>query len=192
MTCRKWSETAQFYYISEYAGYDNIVGTYKLVDGEPADLQIVIPSSNDEGNNSEPNSPLGVDKGQWDSDVKVFIIANGGSQDGLGDIGTDAVVVYNSDTGVLTVDGVEVETPVYFMDKELNLNEPAGGNNDHFKDHYRDIITESPLYGGEVGIEDLNLGDADYDDTVLRIEKGRSSPSQHLTADPAVSERTEK
>ena len=77
-------ETAQFYYVSEYAGYDNIIGTYTLDEGDnPTDLQIIIPSSNDEGNNDEPNSPLGVAKGQLGSDVKIFIIANGGNQAGL-------------------------------------------------------------------------------------------------------------
>ena len=71
------------------------------------------------------------------------------------------------------------------MDKDLNLNEGADGqpvgNYDHFMNHYRDIITESPIYGGEVGIEDLNLGDADYDDTVLRIEKGPVVTESALT-----------
>ena len=175
-------ETAQFYYVSEYAGYDNIIGTYTLDEGDnPTDLQIIIPSSNAEGDGAEPDSPLGVSKGALGSDAKIFIIANGGNQDGLV-TNLASTVLYD---GTLTIDGVTVTKPVYFMDKGLNLNEGADGqpvgNYDHFMNHYRDIITESPIYGGEVGIEDLNLGDADYDDTVLRIEKGPVVTESALT-----------
>ncbi|MBU1417171.1 MAG: hypothetical protein KKI15_01665, partial [Proteobacteria bacterium] len=158
------------YFVSEYAGYDNIIGTYELDEnGNPINPGILIGSTNEAAGAGMGENEHSV--GEWVEGTKVFLIADGGNQ--LGDL-TNATLGF-AETGatdgspayVLTIDGIPSAVPVYYMDVALNAD-----GQEHFKDENGNFLNEVPAEGGEIRIEDLSLGDADYDDTVLRVETG--------------------
>lgn len=210
-------ETAQYFFVSEYAGYNNAIGIYVINEGVPEFVELVLPESDiadwaqaGTGDINLPNPPTNTNPYSYDAGgnladapfhytpglnledypegSKLFIIADADNKfdpDGpfafVENTGTDPdappfVLQYN-DGNVINVDGV---MGVYFMDSSLNQSNE--GDADRISDHFTDqwasspapehFLNDSPEFGGEVRIEDKNLGDIDYDDTVLRIEKG--------------------
>ena len=216
-------ETAQYYFVSEYAGYNNVIGTYELDEfGNPVNASIIIPESDQLANFSQagpPNADLytyndggqpggdneytpGVDLGNYEAGTKMFLIANGAENN---EFPVDSVLSFREGGDgeppwVLQVNGEDVDgldgvQGVYFMDSALDINpinlDAYPGNDDptegtHFTDQWatspwpEHFISDVSLTGGEVRIEDLNLGDGDYDDTVLRVEKGPVVSESHL------------
>lgn len=178
------TETAKFYFISEYAGYNNKIGAYKVDDdGNPYDAKIIVDSTNSIVNYGQKETDLG----DFDAGTKFFIISDGAKKsnassntelrfrEGEGDEPQWVLQVSDGDSWVDADDA----KGIYFMDSQWDTNPfpgPEGGS--HFTDQWAEspypshFLHESPEYGGEVRIEDLNLGDVDYDDTVFRIEKG--------------------
>ncbi|MFH1215064.1 MAG: DUF4114 domain-containing protein, partial [Pseudomonadota bacterium] len=149
------------FFVSEFAGYDNAVGTYELDEFEnPVNAKIIIDSTNDlVGGDQGINEQL---LGTFNVDTKLFIIANGGTISGL----SSAELVINPD-GTLLINGTATSLNVFYMDSFLNSDDA-----DHFKDENGNVITSVPSEGGEIHIEDLpNLGDADFNDVVLRFER---------------------
>jgi Ca2+-binding RTX toxin-like protein len=175
--------TADIYFVSEYAGYNNFVGTYFMTDGSPDNPQVLVASSNDAaGGNMGENEQL---LGTYEEGAKIFIIANAANQidpgaefqfiPNPGD-GPDYILqVRNPGEDWVNADDLVGDAGVYFMDTELNAD-----GLDHFKDENGNIIHEVPDEGGEIRIEDLSLGDADYDDVVLRVEKGATVSEANL------------
>lgn len=177
-------ETAKFFFISEYAGYNNKIGVYKVDDeGNPYDAQIIIDSTNSIVNYGQKETDLG----EFEAGTKFFIIADGAKKsnansesdlrfrEGEGEEPQWVLQAFNGETW----DDVTESKGIYFMDVQWDTNPfpgPEGGT--HFTDQWATspypghFLNESPDFGGEVRIEDLNLGDVDYDDTVFRIEKG--------------------
>ncbi|WP_163337403.1 retention module-containing protein [Desulfopila sp. IMCC35008] len=220
-------ETAQYFYVSEYAGYNNTIGTYVLDDdGNPEFVKLILPQTNAVANwaqagtgdldNPGPVNPYsfdlsgeansgpyhytpGVDLGSYEGGTKIFIVANGGhSLDGESELRFDDGVLQSLVNGtwvdVTTLTNVQ---GVYLMDAEFDSpapdywgRGPAPDDLNHFTDQWAvtfgpgpyagEFINEVPEYGGEVRIEDLNFGDHDFDDTVLRIEKGPVVSESHL------------
>ena len=149
------------HFVSEFAGYDNAVGTYELDgNGNPINAKIIIESTNDlVGGNMGTNDQL---IGAHNVETKLFIIANGGIISNLG----SADLAINPD-GTLLINGVAASNDVFYMDPALNAD-----GEEHFKDENGTFINSVPPEGGEIHIEDLfHTGDADYNDVVLRFEK---------------------
>ena len=161
--------TGTSFFVSEYAGFNNVIGTYVLDEfGNPVNAQLLIASSNTaaDGGMGENEHQLGA----YDAGTKFFIIADG--RNTLGDLtGKSLNFVANAGPGpawVLEIDGsTAYSAPVYYMDVALNAD-----GQEHFKDENGSFLNAVPAEGGEIRIEDLSLGDADYDDTVLRVEMG--------------------
>lgn len=161
--------TGTSFFVSEYAGFNNIIGTYELDEnGDPVNAQLLIASSNNAagGNMGENEQQLGA----YGAGTKFFVIADGANA--LGDLsGSTLNFVANAGPGpawILEIDGsTAYSAPVYYMDVALNAD-----GQEHFKDENGNFLNEVPPEGGEIRIEDLSLGDADYDDTVLRVEMG--------------------
>lgn len=216
-------ETAQYYFTSEYAGYDNLVGTYTInEDGEPVFGEIIVASTNaltggtgragdithfgEDGTQGSGNIEYteGVNLGHYEAGTKMFLIAirNGDNNFGAmnekfafrsteaGEDGPDWVLTYegddilNSDGSVENFAGIK---GIYYMDSGLDLSTQKArweGGQEVPDDatHFTNQFTTTPWpdefldsvgdFGGEVRIEDLNFGDGDFDDTVLRVEKG--------------------
>ncbi len=212
-------ETAQYYFISEYAGYNNVIGTYELNEGgEPVNPQIIVPESNalanfsqadptfnygDDGNPGSGNEYTeGVNLGQYQEGTKMFLIADGAKNNDFPEGSTLSFRAGGDGEPpwVLQIDGADVDEltgvkGVYFMDSAFDSTpidlDDYPGNDDpdagtHFTDQWaispwpQRFISEVPEYGGEVRIEDQNLGDGDFDDTVLRVEKGPVVSESHL------------
>jgi len=139
-------------YVSESAGYNNVVGYYELDgDGNPTGAAVVIDNQN------------GMDSGEHLADLSetgdygFFIIANGANE-----VDENSVITFDTtgDTPVLLINGSEASHPVYHDTPEWN---PDGM--DHF------VFTEDPNGGMTIGIEDLpNLGDNDFNDVVLHSD----------------------
>ncbi len=170
--------TGTSFFVSEFAGYDNIIGTYRLDEnGDPTDAKIFIDSTNDEvpGNKGQldPNTP----KGDYEEGTKFFLIANGvNNLDSLNLNNLQFVQTGGSPAWALEIDGsTGYAPPVYYMDVALNADGYV-----HFKDENGQPLSEIPPEGGEIRIEDLSLGDADYDDTVLRVQVGPSVDEANL------------
>lgn len=161
--------TGTSFFVSEYAGFNNVIGTYELDEsGNPVNAQILVNSSNTAvgGGMGENEQQLGV----YEAGTKFFLIANGANA--LGDLsGASLNFVANAGTGpdwLLEINGsTAYSAPVYYMDVALNAD-----GKEHFKDENGNFLNAVPAEGGEIRIEDLSLGDADYDDTVLRVEMG--------------------
>ena len=138
-------------YVSESAGYRNVVGIYETdTDGNPTSGTVVIDDQN------------GMAGGTHLADLEpgnheFFIIANG-----AGEIDNESVITFDTsgDMPVLLIDGQPANHPVYFTEPGFN---PDGA--DHF-------IFESDGEGGTtIKIEDLpNLGDRDFGDVVLHTD----------------------
>jgi len=196
-------ETAQYYFVSEYAGYNNTIGIYELdAEGNPTNPRIIVAESNDLANFSQANPtyfggaytegfPLGV----YEAGTKMFLIANGGGAvkkgdklafraKGDGDPEDAPDFILQVETSGVFVDVNEAQG-IYYMDSYLDTNSPGSFNGgtapdgvSHFTDQWSQspwpahFISDVPANGGEVRIEDLNFGDGDFDDTVLRVEKG--------------------
>lgn len=126
-----------------------------------------------------------MDLSDFPADAKLFLIAdadNNFDPDGEfsfrdGGAGEPDFVLQYNGSDVIDINGVQ---GVYFMDSDLDQSN-EGNNVDlsHYTDQWANapypdhFIDDTPEYGGEVRIEDKNLGDNDYDDTVIRIEKGQ-------------------
>ncbi len=216
-------ETAQYFFVSEYAGFDNVIGTYELnADGNPTNPHIIVESTDahvhdtfsgsavmgqeQSGSTSETEDyyteGVKVGDGSYEAGTKMFLIANGArnndfSQDSdLRFIDTNAgtdedpnwVLQEQSDGEYSDVGGHQ---GIWYMDSQFDTAPFDSGNNgpdgysapgdstpSHFADQWtvspwpKEFLNDVPEYGGEVRIEDLNLGDGDFDDTVLRVEKG--------------------
>ena len=171
------------FFVSEYAGYNNIIGTYRLDEnGNPIDAQIFIASSNSAAGGNmgqqDPNTNMGV----YEEGTKFFIIANGANSS-LGDLDNLHFVANPDYPGnpsapqwILANDGSPVSgAPIYYMDVALNAD-----GKEHFKDENGNFLNAVPPEGGEIRIEDLSLGDADYDDTVLRVQVGPAVDEANL------------
>jgi T1SS-143 domain-containing protein len=149
------------HFVSDFAGYDNAIGTYELnASGNPVNAKIIIESTNERvggsmGTNDQPIGPHNVE-------TKLFIIADGGK---ISDLGS-ADLVINPD-GTLLINNIATFYNVFYMDKNLN------GGEEHFQDENGNFIDSVPPEGGEIHIEDLPLSrsDNDYNDVVLRFEK---------------------
>jgi len=135
-------------YVSESAGYSNVVGYYLTdADGNPTTATVLIDNQN------------GMESGTYladlePADYEFFIIANGAS---LVDDTSEITFDNSGDKPILLIDGEESAKPVYFTEPTFNPD-----NADHF-------IFESDGNGGTIiKIEDLpNLGDNDFNDVVL-------------------------
>jgi len=150
------------HFVSEFAGYDNAVGTYELDgNGNPINAQIIIESTNDLVGGSMGTNDQFI--GTHNVETKLFIIADGGDISGLG----SASIAINSD-GTLLINNVATSNNVFYMDSALNAD-----GADHFKDENGDFINSVPPEGGEIHIEDLPISnsDNDFNDVVLRFEK---------------------
>ncbi len=183
------------FFVSEFAGFDNIIGTYRLDEnGNPVDAKIFLASSNDAVGGGmgqlDPNTPMG----DFVAGTKFFLVANGASTD-LGDLNNLRFVenpAYAGDPSapqwILEIDGsTSYGTPVYYMDVALNAD-----GKEHFKDENGNFLNAVPPEGGEIRIEDLSLGDADYDDTVLRVQVGPAVDESSLPdgSDPGATPLT--
>ncbi len=135
-------------YVSESAGYKNVVGMYETDDqGNPVSGTVIIDDQN------------GMAGGTHLADLEpgnheFFIIANGANEvDAESSISFDT----SGDKPILLIDGEPASHPVYFTEPGFN---PDG------KDHFQ---FESDGEGGTyINIEDLpDLGDADFGDVVL-------------------------
>lgn len=135
-------------YVSETAGYRNVVGTYQTDDdGNPISGTVVI----DDQNGMAGETHLAdLEPGNHD----FFIISNGANE-----INDDSAINFDNsgDQPVLLIDGKPASHPVYYTEPGFN---PDG------KDHFQ---FESDGEGGTyINIEDLpDLGDADFGDVVL-------------------------
>lgn len=150
------------HFVSEFAGYDNAVGTYELdANGNPINAKIIIESTNDlVGGNMGTNEQL---LGNHNVETKLFIIADGGNISDLGSATLDFDL-----NGKLLINNILTPNDVFYMDSALNAD-----SGEHFKDENGNFINSVPPEGGEIHIEDLPLSrsDADYNDVVLRFEK---------------------
>ena len=162
------------HFVSEFAGYDNAVGTYELdANGNPINAKIIIESTNNlVGGNMGTNEQL---IGTHNVETKLFIIADGGDISDL----DSADLVINPD-GTLFINDIATSNDVFYMDSALNAD--AG---EHFKDENGNFINSVPPEGGEIHIEDLPLSnsDADYNDVVLRFEKLAATVDEANLAD---------
>jgi VCBS repeat-containing protein len=159
-------------YVSETAGYKNVVGLYQVdEDGNPIAGTVVIDDQN------------GMAGGTHLADLEpgsheFFIIANG-----AGEIEMDSAITFDTsgDKPVLLIDGQEAAHPVYFTEPAFN---PDG------KDHFQ---FRSDGEGGTfVNIEDLpNLGDADFGDVVLHTNFEMSDKTLTGTAVDGIIEGLE-
>lgn len=176
--------TQTTYYVSEYAGYDNAVGYYFIDDlSQMSGSTIIVPHTNISDNSQVSPQVFYDDAGQivgaapWhhgytkglEVDVpygaKFYLIANGGT---------------GSDNGI------------FYMDSGFDTPTTGTGFSTHFTDQWVAIdatlntpdhtIDNIPMYGGEVRIEDLRFGDADFNDAVLRVERGAVVSEASLTA----------
>ena len=141
-------------FVSERAGYDNVVGYYEIDEnGKPiGEATIVVDNQN--GMNSgahlsdlNPNTNYGF-----------FIIAGYNADDTVDE---NSVITFDttSSTPVLLIDGTASSFPVYYDNPVFNSDG---------KDHF--IFTSDGQGGTTIKIEDLpNLGDADFDDLVLHL-----------------------
>lgn len=136
-------------FVSESAGYANVLGIYTLDEhGNPTDPQIIMTDTNGGGDPAYTN--LDLEFGSFG----MFIIPNG-DYDGI----ENQPLSFNltdPDNPVLIVGTTPVTA--YFDNNEWNE-----GDKDHF-----DMIT-NPDGSIEVRIEDLNLGDNDRNDLVVRL-----------------------
>jgi T1SS-143 domain-containing protein len=208
--------TAQYFFISEYAGYNNVIGTYELDGtGAPVNPAIIVAESDDLANFSQAGQTYfggsyteGVELGSFETGTKMFLIANGGGKNQSvnenstlsfrpKDLNTDATdapaFILQVETTPGTFTDVNEYQGIYYMDSWLDSNTagtfPDGSTPDgvtHFTDQWAvspwpaRFISDVPDFGGEVRIEDLNFGDGDFDDTVLRVEKGATVSESHL------------
>ncbi len=135
-------------YVSESAGYRNVVGIYQSDDdGNPVSGTVLI----DDQNGMVGGTHLAdLEPGNYE----FFIIANG-----AGEINSESVIRFDNsgEKPVLLIDGEAAVHPVYFTEPGFNSD-----GKDHF--HF-----DSDGKGGTyINIEDLpNLGDADFGDVVL-------------------------
>lgn len=198
-------ETSDYYFVSEYAGYDNLIGTYELVDDGngnliPTNPQIIVASSNDAvGGSFREANPQPLVLQTVDSDAKLFLVADGAvrlptnNPDELRFVteydSSGAPVAsklqYTADNGATWNDysgpGQNAAYNTYFMDSQFNLD-----GVEHFKNEYDqpietagDAVTNDGGY--EIHMEDLyNGGDTDYSDSVLRVEKGPTVDEKNL------------
>ncbi|THB74332.1 MAG: VWA domain-containing protein, partial [Desulfobulbaceae bacterium] len=221
-------QTAQYYFVSEYAGYNNIIGTYELDDGgNPTNPQIIIAETNDLANFSQAGPPRtdladkykygedgqengsgpnqyteGVNLGTYTEGTKMFLIADGGNKNIPVKVDENSELRFGPENQLQIKNDanewVDVDPGgnkgIYYMDSQYDTIPPGTWRGDgdtpdglnHFTDQWAEspwpqhFISEVPKFGGEVRIEDLNLGDGDYDDTVLRVEKGAVVSESHL------------
>ena len=134
-------------FISESAGYNNVLGIYTLDDiGNPINPQIVMTGTNAGGNPAD--SILDLEFGSFG----LFIIPNG-DYEGI----ADATLSFNPENPTeLLIDGDP--TTVYYDNNDWNQ-----GGKDHF-----DVVANSD---GSINItiEDLNLGDNDRNDLHIKL-----------------------
>ncbi|WP_304511273.1 retention module-containing protein [Desulfopila sp. IMCC35008] len=176
------SYNASTYFVSEYAGYNSVVGTYTIDEsGNPVFQEIIIESTNTLVGGSQGENEQSLDQ-LIDPGTKFFLLANGAgplSQTILTDNSVVEFVKNDAETGwVLQIDGSilvrqannnQVEVPAYFMDSSMNAD-----GAEHFQDENGNFLNEVPAEGAEIRIEDLpNPGSgSDYNDLVLRVEVG--------------------
>jgi len=135
-------------YVSESAGYRNVVGIYQNDDdGNPVSGTVLI----DDQNGMVGGTHLAdLEPGNYE----FFIIANG-----AGEIDSESVISFDNsgEKPVLLIDGEAAAHPVYYTEPGFNSDD---------KDHFH---FDSDGKGGTyINIEDLpNLGDADFGDVVL-------------------------
>ncbi len=130
-----------------FAKFANAVGFYKPDDdGKPELGKLLV----DDQHTLEDGDHLAY---VTPNDYCFFIIANGADE-----ISKDSKITFDNsgELPILLVDGVAVTSPVYFSNPDLN----AGGR-DHFK------LELDGNGGTTIKIEDLDLGDADFDDVVM-------------------------
>ena len=186
-------EVANYYFVSEYAGYNNMVGTYELdAGGNPTNIKLIVRSTDTAagGSYSEADpQPLVLET--LDSDARLFLIADGANPGRLGsavdvnnlrfqvDSEGHAYLQFRVDASAEWQDynGPQGVYNTYFMDSVLNQD-----GKDHFRDEYGNPIDPANFNGGyEIHIEDLyEGGDKDYSDAVLRVEKGPTVDEKHL------------
>jgi hypothetical protein len=161
-------------YVSEAAGYQNVVGYYELDEnGVPSsDITIVIDDQN------------GMTSGEHLADLDpnrsygFMIIANGASE-----VDANSVVTFDlsGDTPTVLIDGGAVSHPVYHDTPEWNLDG---------KDHF--VFEQDPNGGMTTYIEDLpNLGDSDFIDVVLHsdivlVDKIGNDANENIVYTPDV------
>jgi hypothetical protein len=155
------TESANVFFVSDYAGYNNVIGTYEIGEnGTPINMKVLVASTN-----SEVHGDMGTVDHQLAQTIgageKVFIIANGAGAYHVGDSITYDATNHN----------------IYYMDSELNSD-----GHSHFQDGDGNNISAVPTDGGEIHIEDLpyHSSDLDYDDAVLRVEKGPTVSESNL------------
>ena len=151
-------------YVSESAGYSNVVGIYEVdSDGNPTSATVLI----DNQNGMTGDTHLAdLEPGNYE----FFVIANGASA-----IDTDSVITFDNsgDTPVLLVNGDQLSQPTYYTQPELNAD-----GEDHF------VFTSDGSGGTNISLEDLsNLGDADFADVVLNTN---FEMANHITVDADV------
>ncbi|SHO81543.1 Alkaline phosphatase [hydrothermal vent metagenome] len=133
-----------------FAEYANAVGFYKPnEDGTPELGKLLV----DDQHTLEDGDHLAF---VTPNDYSFFIIANGADE-----ISKDSKITFDNsgDTPILLVDGVAIDSPIYFSNPDLNP-----GGRDHFK------LELDGNGGTTIKIEDLDLGDADFDDVVMHTD----------------------
>jgi len=142
-------------YVSEAAGYRNVIGFYEVdVDGNPVNGTVTMVIDDQNG------LPGGLQLSDMnpDTDYGFFIVAG---YDAASKIDADSVLSFDNSgaTPTLLVDGTTISNHVYHDTPDFNFDG---------KDHF---VFESDGNGGtNINIEDLpGLGDADFGDVVLNV-----------------------
>jgi len=183
----------QFFYRTETAGYDNIVGVYELDEnGAPVNPHIIVNSTDTLRMHPDDELVFTSNSGEH----KLFLIANGARQLGT-DIDNDSLSFVQQADGSyrLAVEGQGVygedfaqNYGTFFMDPDFNedgLDHFAEISEDRSLGHRptghlgpgEETITDLPDDSDGnihyIGIEDLiGGGDRDYDDATLFIRQG--------------------
>ena len=141
-------------FVSERAGYDNVVGYYEVdSDGNPLNPAVVVIINQNTTSSGEHLSDLNPD-----TNYGFFIIAG---YDADKTVDENSVITFDTTTAIptLLIDGTSSTYPVYHDNPAFNSDG---------KDHF--IFTSDGEGGTTIKIEDLpNLGDADFDDLVLHL-----------------------
>ncbi|OQX17783.1 MAG: hypothetical protein BWK76_09505 [Desulfobulbaceae bacterium A2] len=138
-------------YVSESAGYKNVIGIYQTDDaGNPVSGTILI----DDQNGMAGGTHLAdLEPGNYD----FFLIADGADK-----VTTDSTITFDTSGSkpVLLIDGEPAAKPVYYTEPGFNSD-----GMDHF------VFEPDGKGGTSIMMEDLpNLGDKDMNDVVLHVD----------------------
>ncbi|QAB14306.1 cadherin-like domain-containing protein [Hydrogenovibrio thermophilus] len=158
-------------YVSEAASYHNVVGYFEVDEnGLPVGEGTVVIDNQNGMTGGTHLADLDPSK-----EYGFFIISNAAN-----DVSGNSTITFDvsGDTPVLLIDGAEATQPVYYDTPSFN---PDG------KDHF--ILENDGQGGTTISIEDLNLGDADFNDIVMHTNFELQNKID-VTADLAASSDT--